>query len=148
MILSDLLFGASAGREPLGVYLQSARLRAQSHHALYHETQEFFDPLRFVRGDLYRSRLAGGGHRKPDPVRMDTAGNCRQRQIIYICACSRMTTRRFTFTNQTKLAGCAPPVRYLAFMVAEYHWENALSSWMAMSDAIPVKEAARQALKR
>ncbi|MFO6427721.1 hypothetical protein ACLBOM_31110 [Escherichia coli] len=104
----DLYLGTSAGAQNLSAYLQSARLRAQSHHALYHKTRIFRSIALCPWRKSYRSRLAGESHRKSDAV----ANGYRRAVVLtaanhsFICApVVRMTTRRL-LTNQTKLAGC------------------------------------------
>ncbi|XPE63696.1 patatin-like phospholipase family protein [Shigella flexneri] len=146
----NLYLGTSAGRTTSRVYLRSARQRAQSHHALYHKTRIFQSIALCPWRKSYRSRLAGGGHRKPDAVAMDTAARLFDSgKSFYMCACRQddYAPNYFLPTKQNWLdvirASSAIPGFYRSGVSLE--GINYLDG--GIGDAIPVKEAARQGAK-
>lgn len=145
----DLYLGTSAGAQNLSAYICNQPGYARKVIMRYTTKREFFDPLRFVRGG---NLIDPTGWWRPPQVRCRCKWipprGCLTAANRFICApVVRMTTRRITFTNQTKLAGCDSRLQCdTAFIVAECRWK-ALTTDGGISDAIPVKEAARQGAK-
>ncbi len=101
----DLYLGTSAGgAEPLGVYLQSARLRAQSHHALYHKTRIFSIHCALSVEEILS--ISTGWWRPPQArcrCKWIPPRGCLTAANRFICApVVRMTMRRITFYQPNK----------------------------------------------
>ncbi len=140
----DLYLGTICrGAEPLGVYLQSARLRAQSHHALYHKTR-IFDHLRFVRGgNLIDLDWLVEATASQMPCKWIPPRGCLTAANRFMCACRQDDYAPITFyqTKQNWLdvirASSAIPGFYRSGVSLE--GINYLDG--GISDAIPVKES-------
>ena len=104
----DLYLGTSAGAQNLSAFICNQPGYARKVIMRYTTKREFFDPLRFVRGGnlidldwLVRPLQARCRCKWIPPRGCLTAAN------RFICApVVRMTMRRITFYQPTKLAGC------------------------------------------
>ncbi|HFZ8994933.1 TPA: patatin family protein [Citrobacter freundii] len=147
----DLYFGTSAGAQNLSAYLCNQPGYARKVIMRYTTRREFFDPLRFVRGghlidlDWLVESTAG-----QMPLAMGTALELFENgKSFYMCACrgDDYTPGYFAPTQQNWLdiirASSAIPGFYRSGVALE--GVNYLDG--GISDAIPVKEAAKRGAK-
>lgn len=147
----DLYYGTSAGAQNLSAYLCNQPGYGRKVIMRYTTKREFFDPVRFVRGgnlidlDWLVESTAG-----QMPLKMDTASRLFDAgKKFYMCACrgDDYSASYFSPTPQNWLdilrASSAIPGFYRSGVALD--GINYLDG--GVSDAIPVREAARQGAK-
>nr|WP_265413495.1 patatin family protein [Escherichia coli] len=147
----DLYLGTSAGAQNLSAYICNQPGYARKVIMRYTTKREFFDPLRFVRGgNLIDLDWLVEATASQMPLQMDTAARLFDSgKSFYMCACRQddYAPNYFLPTKQNWLdvirASSAIPGFYRSGVSLE--GINYLDG--GISDAIPVKEAARQGAK-
>ncbi|MBU5565933.1 patatin-like phospholipase family protein, partial [Escherichia sp. S69_ASV_4] len=147
----DLYLGTSAGAQNLSAYICNQPGYARKVIMRYTTKHEFFDPLRFVRGgNLIDLDWLVEATASQMPLQMDTAARLFDSgKSFYMCACRQddYAPNYFLPTKQNWLdvirASSAIPGFYRSGVSLE--GINYLDG--GISDAIPVKEAARQGAK-
>ena len=144
----DLYLGTSAGAQNLSAFICNQPGYARKVIMRYTTKREFFDPLRFVRGgNLIDLDWLVEATASQMPLQMDTAARLFDSgKSFYMCACRQddYAPNYFLPTKQNWLdvirASSAIPGFYRSGVSLE--GINYLDG--GISDAIPVKEAARQ----
>lgn len=147
----DLYLGTSAGAQNLSAFICNQPGYARKVIMRYTTKREFFDPLRFVRGgNLIDLDWLVEATASQMPLQMDTAARLFDSgKSFYMCACRQddYAPNYFLPTKQNWLdvirASSAIPGFYRSGVSLE--GINYLDG--GISDAIPVKEAARQGAK-
>lgn len=146
----DLYLGTSAGAQNLSAFICNQPGYARKVIMCYTTKREFFDPLRFVRGgNLIDLDWLVEATASQMPLQMDTAARLFDSgKSFYMCACRQddYAPNYFLPTKQNWLDVIRASSAIPAFIVAECRWK-ALTTDGGISDAIPVKEAARQGAK-